>query len=64
MLEEQQICFALQIVQHMQVTGITSVDPKRDVQTKWHDDIQERLKKTIWHVDCGGWYKHGLLDGG
>lgn len=31
------------------------MDPKREVQTKWHEGLQERLKGTIWHIDCGGW---------
>lgn len=46
-LEEAQICYAIRLIQHMQSTGITSFDPKRDVQTKWHDDLQARLKETM-----------------
>ncbi|KAI9024530.1 hypothetical protein DFJ74DRAFT_665466 [Hyaloraphidium curvatum] len=57
-LEEQQINFAFQLIQKMQMTDIVSVDPKRDVEKAWNDRIQQELQGTIWQLDCGGWYKH------
>jgi len=54
----QQIAYAIQVMQHMQLTGITSVEPKADVEKEWHEKHQEGLKPTIWNIDCGGWYKH------
>ncbi|KAI9034677.1 hypothetical protein DFJ74DRAFT_650175 [Hyaloraphidium curvatum] len=63
MLEEQQIAYAVQVMKHLQTTDLVALDPKMDVQKAWHDGIQERLKQTIWHIDCGGWYRHksGIL---
>ena len=45
--------------QRMQTKGEVAMDPKPEVEKAWHDDIQERLKCTVWNIDCGGWV--GLL---
>lgn len=54
--EEHQIQWVIQIVQRMQTQGEVAFDPKKEVEQAWHDDLQERLKPTVWHLDCGGKY--------
>ncbi|KAI9012272.1 hypothetical protein DFJ74DRAFT_683180 [Hyaloraphidium curvatum] len=65
LVEEQQVAYAVQVIVRMQTEGIVAVDPKLEVQRKWHEGIQEDLRGTVWEVDCGGWYKnqnkHGVL---
>jgi hypothetical protein len=39
----------------MQLTNITSIDPIRAVEKQWNETIQEKLKETIWTLECGGW---------
>ncbi|KAI9028381.1 hypothetical protein DFJ74DRAFT_658763 [Hyaloraphidium curvatum] len=57
-LEEAQMQYVIQVVRRMQTTDEVSYEPKKEAEEQWHDGIQERLKPTVWSVECGGWYKH------
>ena len=43
-------------------TGYATVEPHRDAQDAWNDDLQRRMKRTVWNTGgCSSWYldEHG-----
>lgn len=63
--EEAQFNYIIQMIQRMQTHGEVAMEPKEDVEKAWHDDLQERLKVTVWKTcDGGGWYSECLREVG
>lgn len=58
MIEEQQCAWFTQAIGYLQTSEFRSMEPKLEAQSKWNEETAEKLKETIWNIDCGGWYRH------
>jgi cation diffusion facilitator CzcD-associated flavoprotein CzcO len=59
---ESQIAYVLDALATMRARGLASVEPTPRAQQVWNDDLQRRLKRTVWNVGrCASWYldSHG-----
>ncbi|MGZ4427309.1 MAG: flavin-containing monooxygenase [Nocardioidaceae bacterium] len=59
---ESQIAYILQTLHGMHEQGLASVEPTVAAQRSWNDDLQRRLKRTVWNTGgCESWYldEHG-----
>ena len=59
---ESQIAYAIDALKQMRRDRLTSVEPTPAAQQEWNDDLQRRLKRTVWHTGgCSSWYldSHG-----
>ena len=53
---------AVDAVRTMRQHAVAAVEPTRQAQQAWNDDVQERMKSTVWSVGgCSSWYldEHG-----
>ena len=54
---ESQIAYILDALTTMRERNVVAVEPKSDAQEKWNDDIQRRMKRTVWNNGgCSSWY--------
>jgi cation diffusion facilitator CzcD-associated flavoprotein CzcO len=54
---ESQIAYTVDAVTKMRVTGVTAVEPTAQAQQSWNDDIQRRMRRTVWSTGgCASWY--------
>ncbi|WP_206065017.1 NAD(P)/FAD-dependent oxidoreductase [Nocardioides sp. JQ2195] len=59
---ESQINYIVDAIRTMDRAGHSSVEPHRDVQEAWNDDLQRRMQQTVWNTGgCASWYldEHG-----
>jgi cation diffusion facilitator CzcD-associated flavoprotein CzcO len=59
---ESQIAYILSALQKMGQREIATVEPRREVQAAWNDDLQRRMRRTVWSTGgCASWYidSHG-----
>ncbi len=59
---ESQIAYILSALQKMGARGIASVEPKAEAQAAWNEDLQRRMRRTVWNTGgCASWYidSHG-----
>jgi len=59
---ESQIAYVLDALAKMRATGVAAVEPTPQAQKRWNDDVQRRMKRTVWSVGgCSSWYldEHG-----
>ncbi len=59
---ESQIAYILSALETMQDRGIAAVEPKAEAQAAWNEDLQRRMKRTVWSTGgCASWYldEHG-----
>ncbi|MCW2753263.1 MAG: NAD(P)/FAD-dependent oxidoreductase [Marmoricola sp.] len=59
---ESQIAYILSALQQMGERGIAAVEPTKAAQAAWNDDLQRRMKRTVWSTGgCASWYldEHG-----
>ncbi|MCW2857235.1 MAG: NAD(P)/FAD-dependent oxidoreductase [Marmoricola sp.] len=59
---ESQIAYILSALQQMGERGIAAVEPTQAAQAAWNDDLQRRMKRTVWSTGgCASWYldEHG-----
>ncbi|HET9501044.1 MAG TPA: NAD(P)/FAD-dependent oxidoreductase [Marmoricola sp.] len=59
---ESQIAYILSALQKMSEQGILAVEPRAEAQQAWNDDLQRRLRRTVWSTGgCASWYldEHG-----
>jgi cation diffusion facilitator CzcD-associated flavoprotein CzcO len=59
---ESQIAYTLDALWEMRADGVAAVEPTREAQQAWNDDIQRRMKRTVWSSGgCSSWYldEHG-----
>jgi cation diffusion facilitator CzcD-associated flavoprotein CzcO len=52
---EAQIEHALQAIRKLRGEGLRWVDVRRDVQDRYNEGIQARMKHMVWHT-CQSWY--------
>ncbi|MCB9231681.1 MAG: NAD(P)/FAD-dependent oxidoreductase [Bacteroidia bacterium] len=54
---ESQVQYIMSALDAMEKEGITRVEVKKEMQDKFNQEVQERLKGTIWNVGgCMSWY--------
>ena len=59
---ESQVAYAVDALKTMRTGGVAAVEPTAAAQQEWNDDLQRRMKKTVWSVGgCSSWYldSHG-----
>lgn len=59
---ESQIAYILDALTTMRERNVVTLEPTTDAQKKWNDDIQRRMKRTVWSTGgCSSWYldEHG-----
>ena len=59
---ESQIAYTLDALRTMREQGVGAVEPSPRAQQRWNDDVQRRMKKTVWNAGgCSSWYldEHG-----
>ena len=66
---EAQIAHALQAIQKLRGEGLKYVDVRRDVQDRYNERLQGRMKYMVWSSGCNSWYlsddgaNHSLFPG-
>jgi cation diffusion facilitator CzcD-associated flavoprotein CzcO len=54
---ESQVAYIVDAICHLKTNGVVSVEPKQAAQTAFTDDLQRRMKRTVWSVGgCASWY--------
>jgi cation diffusion facilitator CzcD-associated flavoprotein CzcO len=59
---ESQVAYAVDAVRRMRDDHVIAVEPTVSAQKAWNDDIQRRMKRTVWSSGgCSSWYldEHG-----
>ena len=59
---ESQIAYIISALQQMGAKEISSVEPRAEAQAAWNEDLQRRMKRTVWSTGgCASWYldEHG-----
>ncbi|CAM3424976.1 NAD(P)/FAD-dependent oxidoreductase [Nocardioides dubius] len=59
---ESQLAYITDAIRTMRRGGLATVEPKAEVQQAWNDDLQHRMKRTVWSTGgCASWYldEHG-----
>lgn len=59
---ESQIAYILSAIAQMDARGIRTVEPTREAQDAWTEDVQRRMQRTVWNTGgCASWYldEHG-----
>jgi cation diffusion facilitator CzcD-associated flavoprotein CzcO len=54
---ESQIAYILSALQKIGARELLSVEPRPEAQAAWNDDLQHRMKRTVWSSGgCASWY--------
>ena len=54
---EAQVGYLVDALVRMRAGGIAAVEPTRRAQEAWNDDLQHRMKRTVWSTGgCSSWY--------
>jgi cation diffusion facilitator CzcD-associated flavoprotein CzcO len=54
---ESQIAYILSALQKIGERELLSVEPRPEAQAAWNDDLQHRMKRTVWSSGgCASWY--------
>ncbi len=59
---ESQVAYLRDAIRHLRRTGAQAVQPRADEQRAWVDDLQRRMRRTVWSTGgCASWYldSHG-----
>jgi cyclohexanone monooxygenase len=59
---EAQIGYLVSALQTMGERELASVEPRADAVQEWNDDLQRRMRRTVWNTGgCSSWYldEHG-----
>ena len=59
---ESQVAYIVSALREMGEHGIATLSPKPEVQSAWNDDLQRRMRRTVWNSGgCASWYldEHG-----
>ncbi|HYD59793.1 MAG TPA: alpha/beta hydrolase fold domain-containing protein [Noviherbaspirillum sp.] len=55
-MAEQQIRYIMACLRLMRAQRKTSIEVQADVQRRFNDELQHRLKTTVWATGCRSWY--------
>ena len=54
---ESQLAYVLDALRHMDAHGAGSVEVRPEVQAAFVDELQERMRRTVWmRGGCASWY--------
>jgi hypothetical protein len=54
---ESQIAYTVDALRQMRADGVAAIEPTREAQQAWNDDIQRRMARTVWNAGgCSSWY--------
>lgn len=53
---EAQIAYALQAIHKLRRDGLRYVDVRQEVQDRYNDGLQRRMKRMVWSSGCNSWY--------
>jgi cation diffusion facilitator CzcD-associated flavoprotein CzcO len=59
---ESQVAYIREAIRAMRINAYATVEPTAAAQQRWNDDIQRRMKRTVWNTGgCASWYldEHG-----
>ncbi|MEP7091208.1 MAG: NAD(P)/FAD-dependent oxidoreductase, partial [Nocardioidaceae bacterium] len=59
---ESQVAYAVDAIKKMRERGVAAVEPTAGAQQAWNDDLQRRMRRTVWSTGgCSSWYldSHG-----
>jgi cation diffusion facilitator CzcD-associated flavoprotein CzcO len=59
---ESQVAYIRDAIRAMRLNRYATVEPTAAAQQRWNDDIQRRMKRTVWNTGgCSSWYldEHG-----
>ena len=59
---ESQVAYAVDAIRKMRAGRVAAVEPTREAQRAWNDDLQRRMRRTVWSTGgCSSWYldEHG-----
>ena len=54
---ESQTDYVLSAIRHVGVFGAGWVGVRPDVQQEFNQEVQERLRETVWEAGCNSWYR-------
>jgi cation diffusion facilitator CzcD-associated flavoprotein CzcO len=54
---ESQVAYAVDALRAMRASDVGAVEPDPEVQRRWNDDLQRRMRRTVWSTGgCSSWY--------
>ena len=53
---ESQLAYILDCLRLMRQRGIQAVEPRAEVQAAYNEEIQRRMRGTVWTSGCASWY--------
>ena len=54
---ESQVAYVVDALTTMRARGVTAVEPAARAQQDWNDDLQRRMRTTVWSTGgCSSWY--------
>jgi hypothetical protein len=55
---EAQINYTAEALLYMEENGVRTIDVKQDVHDRYNQNLQSKLKKTVWQAGgCHSWYQ-------
>lgn len=53
---ESQIAYVLDCLRHMRREGLQAVEVRTESQRAYNDELQRRMRGTVWTSGCASWY--------
>ena len=54
---EAQVAYLVDALARMREGGVATVEPTQQAQDAWNDDLQRRMRRTVWSTGgCSSWY--------
>ncbi len=53
---ESQVAYVLDALRTMARRGLAAVEVRRAVQDEYNEELQRRMRRTVWTSGCGSWY--------
>ena len=54
---ESQVAYIVDAISHLKTHGIVAAEPTAEAQARFVDDLQKRMRRTVWSVGgCASWY--------
>jgi cation diffusion facilitator CzcD-associated flavoprotein CzcO len=53
---ESQLAYILDALRLMRQRGIQAVEPRQEAQAAFNEEIQRRMRGTVWTSGCASWY--------
>jgi cation diffusion facilitator CzcD-associated flavoprotein CzcO len=63
LMAEAQVGYVLEALEHLRTKDLGTVEVRADAQRAWNEDVQRRMKGTVWTAGCcASWYldRNGL----